>query len=227
MGGQMYQAVKTILLNKVYEGRAGITHLTRVVRASFIASFLRDVGITHLELPDDKTSHTGSQDGNTDLSSAIPPFVVCIEELIKKKAISHPIFTRALRVMSGPIHEAYLRGNLVDIGRNNLDGRQARKLVAPEGFPNSFVRGASGLYLRLGAHVESADGSAPSSTAASQSAAAVKGTHLHIIAEPVIPEGGTAFGGPVTLRVIENEGQCREFVKTIPEDGSRADWGPI
>ena len=227
MGGLMYQAVKTILLNKVYEGRAGITHLTRVVRASFIASFLRDVGITNLELPDDKTSHTGSQDGNADLSPAKPPFVVCIEELIKKKAISHPIFTRALRVMSGPIHEAYLRGNLVDIGRNNLDGRQARKLVAPEGFPNSFVRGASGLYLRLGAHVESADGSAPSSTAASQSAAAVKGIHLHIIAEPVIPEGGTAFGGPVTLRVIENEGQCREFVKTIPEDGSRADWGPI
>jgi len=227
MGGQMYQAMKTILLNRVYEGRAGITHLTRVIRAAFIASFLRDVGLMKLELPDDKTSNSGSQQGNTDLAPAKPPFVVCIEEMIKKKAISHPIFTRALRVLSGPIHEAYLRGNLVDIGRNNLDGRQARKLVTPEGFPNSYVRGASGLYLRLGAHVESADGSAPSTSTASQSAAAVKGIHLHVIAEPVIPDGGTAFGGPVTLRVIENEGQCREFVKTIPEDGSRADWGPI
>lgn len=27
--------------------------------------------------------------------------------------------------------------------------------------------------------------------------------------------------------MIENEGQCREFVKAIPEDGSRADWGPV
>jgi len=224
-GGQMYQAMKTILLNRVFEGRAGITHLTRVIRAAFIASFLRDVGLTKLELPDDKTSNNDSQEG--DLAPAKPPFVVCIEEMIKKKAISHPIFTRALRVLSGPIHEAYLRGNLVDIGRNNLDGRLARKLVTPEGFPNSYVRGASGLYLRLGAHVESADGSAPSTSTASQSASAVKGIHLHVIAEPVIPDGGTAFGGPVTLRVIENEGQCREFVKTIPEDGSRADWGPI
>jgi len=226
-GGQMYQAMKTILLNRVYEGRAGITHLTRVIRAAFIASFLRDVGLTKLELPDDKASGNVSQEGISDLVQSKPPFVVCIEEMIKKKAVSHPIFTRALRVMGGPIHEAYLRGNLVDIGRNNLDGRQARKLVTPEGFPNSYVRGASGLYLRLGAHVESADGSAPSNSTASQSAAAVKGTHLHVIAEPVIPDGGTAFGGPVTLRVIENEGQCREFVKTIPEDGSRADWGPI
>ena len=223
MGGQMYRAMATILLNRVYEGRAGITNFTRVIRATFIASFLRDVGLTKLELPDDK----GSGNVSSDLVQSKPPFVVCIEEMIKKKAVSHPIFTRALRVMSGPIREAYLRGNLVDIGRNNLDGRQSRKLVTPEGFPNSYVRGASGLYLRLGAHVESADGSAPSTTTTSQSAAAVKGIHLHVIAEPVIPDGGIAFGGPVTLRVIENEGQCREFVKTIPEDGSRADWGPI
>jgi hypothetical protein len=35
--------------------------------------------------------------------------------------------------------------------------------------------------------------------------ASVKGTHLHVIAEPVIVEGGSAFGGPVALFVIENE----------------------
>lgn len=112
--------------------------------------------------------------------------------------------------MAGPIHEAYLRGNLVDIGRENSVG----KLIVPEGFPNSYVRGASGLYLRVGAHIEAADGSSAQSTsAASQSAAAVKGIHLHVVAEPVIPEGGCAFGGPVTLRVIENEGRlilCRQ-----------------
>lgn len=111
------------------------------------------------------------------------------------------------RVMSGPIHEAYLRGNMVDIGREHYDSRFERKLVTPEGFPNSYVRGASGLYLRVGAHIEAADGSAgQSATAASQSAAAVKGTHLNVVTEPVIPEGASAFGGPVTIRVIENEG---------------------
>jgi hypothetical protein len=110
--------------------------------------------------------------------------------------------------MSGPIHEAYLRGNLVDIGKD--DNSRPEQLM-PEGFPNSYVRGASGLYLRVGVHIEAADGSSAQSTsAAPQSAASVKGTHLHVVAEPVIAEGGSAFGGPVTLRVIENEGQCRE-----------------
>ncbi len=104
--------------------------------------------------------------------------------------------------MSGPSHEAYLRGNLIDIERS-----KERKIIAPEGFPNSYVRGSSGLYLRVGAHVEAADGSSvQSTTAASQSAVAVKGIQLHVIAEPVIPLGGSAYGGPVTLRVIENEG---------------------
>ena len=128
--------------------------------------------------------------------------------------------------MSGPIHEAYLRGSLVDIGRENRDSRKEKRIVAPEGFPNSYIRGASGLYLRVGAHVEAADGSAQA-TMTSQSAAAVKGIHLHVVVEPVIPQYASAFGGPVTMRVIENEGQCREFVKTIPEDGSRVEWGPL
>ena len=113
------------------------------------------------------------------------------------------------RVMSGPIHEVYLRGSLVDIGRDNLDSRGEKRMVASEGFPNSYVHGASGLYLRVGAHVEAADGGAQT-TSMSQSAAAVKGIHLHVVVEPVIPQGGSAFGGPVTMRVIENEGQCRE-----------------
>jgi len=128
--------------------------------------------------------------------------------------------------MSGPIHEAYLRGSLVDIARESRDSRGEKRIVAPEGFPNSYVHGASGLYLRVGAHVEAADGSTQAMTT-SQSAAAVKGIHLHVVVEPVIPQYGSAYGGPVTLRVIENEGQCREFVKAIPEDGSRAEWGPL
>lgn len=31
--------------------------------------------------------------------------------------------------------------------------------------------------------------------------------------------------GPITLRVVENEGQLREFVKDVTADGSRRDWG--
>jgi len=224
MGGQMYRATKAILLSKVYEGRAGMSNFTRVVRAAFIASFLRDVGVSQLKLPEEEEK---GDDKDSQLMER-PPFVICVDEMIKKQSISHAIFTRALRVISGPVHEVYLRGNLIDIGRDNYDSKMQRKLVAPEGFPNSYVRGASGLYLRVGAHIESADGSSAQSTpAASQSAAAVKGIHLHVVAEPCIPEGSSIFGGPVTLRVIENEGQCREFIKTIPEDGSRIEWGPV
>ena len=120
------------------------------------------------------------------------------------------------RVMAGPIHEAYLRGNLVDIGRENYDSRYEQRLVTPEGFPNSYVRGASGLYMRVGVYIEAADGGAQSASAASANASAVKGIHLHVVAEPVIPDGGSVFGGPVTLRVIENEGQCvpRLYIST-------------
>lgn len=123
--------------------------------------------------------------------------------------ISQRLICCFYRVMSGPIHEVYLRGSLVDIGRDNLDSRGEKRIVASEGFPNSYVHGASGLYLRVGAHVEAADGGAQA-TSMTQSAAAVKGIHLHVVVEPVIPQGGSAFGGPVTMRVIENEGQCRE-----------------
>ncbi|KAL7553517.1 hypothetical protein ACHAWF_016790, partial [Thalassiosira exigua] len=260
MGGQTYRAAKAVLLNRVYEGRASVSHYARVVRAAFIASFLRDSGVSQLTLPEEEKGDGGGG-SEKDVPPALlrPPFVVCIDEIIKKQALSHAIFTRALRVMSGPIHEAVLRGNLVDIDRNNYDSRFERKIVSPEGFPNSYVRGASGLYLRVGTHIEAADGSATgqsTTSAASQSAAAVKGIHLHVVAEPVIPEGGSAFGGPVTLRVVENEGQYREFVKNVPSDGkfstgllvdfdrqiqkvtpsfslrsssvgSRVDWGPI
>ena len=102
-------------------------------------------------------------------------------------------------------------------------------MIEPEGFPNSFVRGASSLYLRVGLHVEPAGASSDSGAVAqSQSATGgVKGTHLHVFAEPIVPEGGCAFGGPVTIRLIENEGQCREFVRSLRTDGSRSDWGPI
>lgn len=93
MGGQMYRATKALLLARVYEGRCGISHFIRVVRAAFVASFLRDNGVSQLKLPEDEKSE--SQE--TDLAVARPPFVACVDEIIKKQAITHAIFTRALR----------------------------------------------------------------------------------------------------------------------------------
>lgn len=95
----MYRALKAILMNRVYEGRAGISHFTRVVRAAFLVSFLRDVGVEQLELPEEeKVSSEVSQEKDAPLVVVTrPPFVICIDELIKKQAISHAIFTRALR----------------------------------------------------------------------------------------------------------------------------------
>lgn len=93
MGGQMYRATKALLLSKVYEGRSGISNFTRVVRAAFIASFLRDAGFSQVKLPDDDKSESQEND----LAVVRHPFVVCVDEIIKKQAITHAIFTRALR----------------------------------------------------------------------------------------------------------------------------------
>jgi hypothetical protein len=93
MGGQMYRATKALLLSRVYEGRCGVSQFTRVIRAAFIASFLRDVGLSQLKLPEDDKS----EGLDSDLVMMRPPFVVCVEEIIKKQAITHDIFTRALR----------------------------------------------------------------------------------------------------------------------------------
>ena len=48
---------------------------------------------------------------------------------------------------------------------------------------------------------------------------------MQAYAEPVIPEGGIAYGGPITIRVVENEGSFREYIKDLSADGSRRDWG--
>jgi len=89
----MYRAAKTILLNRVYEGRSSISHYTRVVRACFIASFLND---SQLKLPEEEKSSSES-DKDVTLPAIRSPFVVCIDEIMKKQALSHAIFTRALR----------------------------------------------------------------------------------------------------------------------------------
>lgn len=220
IGGAVYRDLKCRSLAKTMEGRAGVSNLVRVVRAAFCAAILGDKGASQVDLPQKKTKktrdtqETKKREGDSSAKQK-PIFIMCVDELLKKGGLAHGSFIRSLRLLSGPIREPYLRGDLVDVTR------KSRGLIPaqPEGFPNSFVRGSCGLYLRVGVHVE----------AASLVDGQVKNNNLqaHILSEPVIPEGGIAFGGPITLRIIERGGQCREFVRVVESDGSRSDWGPI
>ena len=97
MGGQMYRSAKTVLLNRICESRASMSHYTRVIRAAFTASFLRDSGITKLALD------ARNENELKDMESAVatrPPFVICMEEMMKKHGLTHAIFTRALRLVA-------------------------------------------------------------------------------------------------------------------------------
>jgi hypothetical protein len=92
MGGQMYRSSKAILLNRICESRASVPHYTRVIRAAFTASFLRDLGVTELKLDEKNDIEMKDRD-----AAIRPPFVVCVEEMLKKQGLTHAIFTRALR----------------------------------------------------------------------------------------------------------------------------------
>ena len=226
IGGLPYRALKGDLVRRVVEGRAGIANFVRLVRATFVAAHLADTGQVELKYPPEKKSKGTEQDKGLvaekekeNIERPKPRFIVCVNEILKKKGLSHTLFTRALQTLSGRVREAQLLGTLVDVERANKDPRTHRSYVDPEGFPNSYVRGASQLYLRVGVHVE------PSKDAGGSGVA--KGIQLQAYAEPVIPEGGIAYGGPITLRIVENEGQFREYVKDLNIDGSRRDWGSV
>lgn len=230
-GGMTYRALKCEVLRRVVEGRAGIATFIRLIRAAFIAAHLEDSGRKELKDEDwqkkpkqKKASEKTKSDEKEHVSDQgqrmRPPFLLCVDELLKRHGLTHALFTRALRILAGPTREPHLRGTLVDVERETRMPGNGRHYVEPESFPNSYVRGASELYLRVGAHVERAGAADASSTSA-------KGTTLQLLSEPVISHGGIAFGGPVTVRVVENEGQLREFGRSMAADGSRCDWGPI
>jgi hypothetical protein len=237
MGGLVYRALKCEVLRGVVEGRAGVANFIRLVRAAFIASHLDDLGEKELKLParrdkksdretkpDKEGQRSGSQLGAEKKEEAPkPPFVVCVNEIMKKKGLTHTLFTRALQNLSGRIREQHLLGTLVDVERHAEDPRTRRPFVDPEGFPNSYVRGSSLPYCRVGVQVEQARESL--SSQAQSGALVAKGVQMQAYAEPIIPQGGIAFGGPITIRVVENEGQFREYVKELKTDGSRRDWG--
>lgn len=224
IGGMVYRTLKCRSLRRIIEGRLGLSDFIRVIRAAFIAAILHDKGVTHVDLSAEKTpKKKESQRSRSNESNSAedtkpkPIFVLCVDELVKKGGMTHGIFVRTMRNISDPIRQQkYLSGTLVDVSRDAFDPA----FLQPEGFPNSFVRGSSGLYLRIGAHVDGGNPGDKSGAGANR---------LQVIAEPVIPNGGIAFGGDVTLRVIENggQGQCNEWIKSIPTDGSRIDWGSI
>jgi hypothetical protein len=221
----VYRSLKSEVFRSIVEGRAGVANFLRLIRAAFLAAHLGDIGEKELRLPSRREKKTDSaiskaQADQHESQFPKPPFVVCVNEILKKKGLTHTLFTRALQNLSGPLKEAHLLGTLVDVEPNELDPRTRRPFVEPEGFPNSYVRGSSLLYCRVGVQVEFGDGG----TAQVHSGVA-KGVSMQAYAEPIIPEGGIAFGGPITMRIIENEGQFREYAKDLIADGSRRDWG--
>jgi len=222
LGGLVYRALKSDIFRGIVENRAGTANLTRIIRAAFIAAHLDDMGEKELKLPSrrDKKScdSSSSKPQGEKIEHAFkPPFVICTNEILKKKGLTHALFARALQTLCGHLKEQLLFGTPVDVDRTAEDPRTHRPFVDPEGFPNSFVRGASLLYCRVGVQVEVARDASTSQAA--------KGVQMQAYCEPIIPHGGIAYGGPITMRVIENEGQFREYVKDLNIDGSRRDWG--
>lgn len=221
VSGLVYQAVKTNAFRAIVEGRAGISNFVRLVRAAFIAGHLSDLGEKELKLPQrrrkkDEEQKDNAADKGAEDEQPKPPFVVCVNEILTKKGLTHTLFTRALQNLC-KMREGLLAGTLVDVQRDSKHPRTQQPFVDPEGFPNSYVRAASTMYCKVGVNVE------PSRDAGSTGAA--KGVQCQLYAEPVVPVGGVAFGGPITVRIVENEGQFREYVKELVADGSRRDWG--
>ena len=248
LGGAVYRFLKCTSLAKLLEARAGISNLIRIIRIAFLAAHLQDNQSYTLSnttnsadnlnenTPNDTTDDKMVKDQTNENKKLVVeeggskvPFIVCLEEVIKKGGLTHGSFTRIVRVLSGPIREPYLRGTLVDVCPSTQSQQPNLFFLEPEGYPNSYIRGASCLYLRVGTHVEPTNPTTATGTNSSYNAnnANQNNLQLQVIAEPVLTDQSIAFGGPVTLRIVENEGQCREFVRTLPTDGSRVDWGPI
>ena len=231
LGGLVYRAMKIDVFRAVVEGRAGIANFLRLARATFVAAHLSDIGEKTLVLPKRPESKKmgSNKEGQqqTMYDEDLPPFVVCVNEILAKGGLTHTLFTRALQNMCGRHREPYLAGTLVDVEREAQDPRTRKSFVDSEGFPNSYLRASSMLYCRVGVQVEQHSRDTAGMAGGGSAAAASKSTQCQIYAEPIIPEGGVAFGGPITVRVVENEGQFREYEKDLLADGSRRDWGSM
>ena len=102
---------------------------------------------------EDSQKDSGADKGAED-EQPKPPFVVCVNEILAKKGLTHTLFTRALQNMCGRLREGLLAGTLVDVQRDSKHPRTGQPFVDPEGFPNSYVRAASTMYCKVGVNVE-------------------------------------------------------------------------
>jgi len=214
-GGLPFRYLKASSLSLAFSARAGSHAFIKAIRASFFATMLLDLGEESAS-PSSDSANKGSSTDSSGPKPAKAPFIVCVDEVIKK-GTTYISFIRSLRNLAGISREPFLRGTIVDVGKTVRESSETQ-FTEQECFPNSFVRGCGGPYFRVGTHIET------TTTDVSQ---ASKGTHLQVFAEPVIPEKGISFGGPITIRVVENQGQTREFTRTLSTNGSRMDWGPI
>lgn len=216
VGGSVYRHLKASCVARACSARAGTQTFIKAMRACFYAGVLAEFD-EESTVPIETISVNRTKSGDSTAKVHKAPFILSIDEIMKKGTTSVS-FVRSLRHMAGIAREQFLRGTLVDVGKEvrNSSGYQ---VTDQELFPNSLVRGWGGPYLRVGTHIEAA--------AADSLPTTTKGILLHVVSESVIHDKGLSFGGPLTIRVVENEGQTREFVRALSSDGSRMDWGPI
>jgi len=221
VGGLLYRTLKSEVFRRVTEGRATTANVVRAIRAAFVAAHLGDLGETKLRWDDKQSKKQKEGSDKKKADTKRPAFVTCVDNLLSKGGLSHTVFVGCLRLLAGERASVTLTGSQVDIARNVHSITTKKPFVDPEGYPNSYVRGASLPYLRVGTHVE-----ATGTDISGAGSAGMKGTQLFIVVEPSIPDGGIAYNGTIMLRVVENEGQVREFRKDLI-NGARADWGPV
>ena len=122
IGGLFYRTVKSDLFARIVESRSGMANFVRVIRCCFIATIFSDQGklscdwgtsntnsnINNNNKPVEENDSSSSSDDEDILRR--PLFIVCIDEILKLGGITHSLFIRCLRLLSGPIREPYLRG---------------------------------------------------------------------------------------------------------------------
>lgn len=122
------------------EGRAGVANFIRLARAAFIAAHLDDMGEKQLKMPrstrkTDRHNDAAAADAKSKETESMvepqPKFIICVNELLKKKGLTHTLFARVLQNLAGRIREASLLGALVDIERDSIDPRTKKPFTDP------------------------------------------------------------------------------------------------
>jgi hypothetical protein len=119
----IYRECKAWWVAKISAARAGPDNLVRAIRACILAGALYS-GHGWTCLPQEITAKfNNDDDGDNDLASHIPRFLLVIDELLKRGGITHAVYTKSLRLLAGPSKEIYLSGSLVDISKEHFDAK--------------------------------------------------------------------------------------------------------